>query len=282
MSHKIQILSDGTRIDYGEGAYEYPLSLDLKITDYCETGCPWCHESSGKGGKHSDPDLLLSKLSGLPENTEIAIGGGNPLSHPDLKTIIWGLRNYGYIVNMTVRDTDLSGEIPNSLGWIRGLGISISPGHMLSPGDYLGKLSSEIKENIVAHMILGINSLEEYREVKKWFPRVLWLGFKQWGRNKNTPLPDLQNIRREIVQDLYLGRHDILAFDNLGINQLSLKDAFLKEEWEKYYLGPEFTSSMYVDAVKGEFSGYSTCPERTSWDDISLIDYFRKYATDIK
>ena len=159
---------------------DFPDSIDLKVSGRCRIGCPWCHESSGKSGKHSDPDLLLSKLSGLPENTEVAIGGGNPLSHPDLKTIIWGLRNYGYIVNMTVRDTDLLLEIPNSLGWIRGLGISISPGpKFTSPGNYLGKLSSGIKENMIAHMILGINSFEEYREIKKWFPKILWLGFKQ-------------------------------------------------------------------------------------------------------
>ena len=58
--------------------------------------------------------------------------------------------------------------------------------------------------------------------------------------------------------------------------------AFLKSEWEKFYLGPEFTSSMYIDAVRGEFSGYSTSPDRISWNDIDLITYFRNYAEDIK
>ena len=43
MSHKVTIKSDGTRIDIGEGRYDFPLSIDLKITNYCTVGCPWCH-----------------------------------------------------------------------------------------------------------------------------------------------------------------------------------------------------------------------------------------------
>lgn len=272
--HIVDIKSDGTRIDIGSGPYDYPLSLDLKITNYCEVECPWCHESSSKQGKHSNPDLILEKLYGLPRNTEIAIGGGNPLSHPQLSKIIEGLTKFGYIVNMTIRDFDVT----NISSDIKGLGISITPG--ISPKKYLDFISS--RENIVAHMILGINTIKDYNEVKKYFSRILWLGFKTWGRNKNAILPDIVELRREIIRDLYYGRTNILAFDNLALDQLNLKTAFLKMEWEKFYLGPEFTSSMYVDAVKGEFAGYSTSPDRISWDEITLIDYFRKYAKSIE
>ena len=268
MSHKVTIKSDGTRIDIGEGRYDFPLSIDLKITNYCTVGCPWCHESSGPSGKHASGKLIIEKLSGLPKATEIAIGGGNPLEHPELQEKINGL---GCIVNMTVRDTDLSKyELPSG---ISGLGISITPGN-IPP--------KVIPENSVAHLILGINTLEDYDRIKKVIPRVLWLGFKVWGRNKNNPLPNFSEYRKAIVRDLYLGRHGILAFDNLALSQLNLRSAFLKSEWEKFYLGPEFTSSMYVDAVKGEFAGYSTSGDRISWNEMSLINYFRSYAKNIK
>lgn len=275
--HIVDLKPDGTRIDLGNGPYDYPLSLDLKITNYCETGCPWCHEASGPWGKHSDPVLLLEKLKGLPGNTEIAIGGGNPLSHPELEKILNGLGDFGYITNMTVRDKDIIGgqEIPRK---IKGLGISVTPG--ISPKEYLGFISS--RENLVAHMILGINTSEDYIETKKYFPRILWLGFKVWGRNKKASLPSLDDLRREIIRDLYYGRSGVLAFDNLGISQLNLKSAFLESEWDRVYLGPEFTSSMYVDAVKGEFAGYSTSEGRVSWNEVSLINYFRGHAKGIE
>lgn len=276
--HIVDLKPDGTRIDIGEGLYDYPLSLDLKITNYCETGCPWCHESSGPWGKHADLELLLKKLDGLLKNTEIAIGGGNPLSHPKLGKIIDGLNDFGYITNMTIRDKDITEDlkIPRK---IKGLGISITPG--ISPKEYLGFISSG-RSNLVAHMILGINTVRDYTEAKKYFSRILWLGFKTWGRNKNASHPSLNDLRREIIRDLYYGRSGVLAFDNLGISQLNLKSAFLRSEWDKFYLGPEFTSSMYVDAVKGEFAGYSTSKDRISWNEISLINYFRSHATGIK
>ena len=188
MSHSIDILPDGTRIDVGDGMYDFPLSIDLKITNFCKTGCPWCHESSDVNGRHSSVDQVLSKLSGLPKNTEIALGGGNPLEHPDLEKLIDGLIGMGYIVNMTVRDTDVPRmNLPRG---ITGLGISITPG--ISPSSYLGKISS--LDNIVFHLILGINSIKDYREAQKYSPRVLWLGFKDWGRNRGKQLPDLREI----------------------------------------------------------------------------------------
>ena len=34
--HIVDLKPDGTRIDIGDGSYDYPLSLDLKITNYCK------------------------------------------------------------------------------------------------------------------------------------------------------------------------------------------------------------------------------------------------------
>lgn len=268
MSHQILLSSDGTRIDIGDGRYDYPVSIDLKITDYCATGCPWCHESSGKGGRHADVDKILDHLKFLPPGVEIALGGGNPLSHPELSRLVSSLKGLGFIVNMTVRDSDIVEDID----YVTGLGISITPSSAI---DYLGKLSSN---NLVAHMILGINSISDYRRVKEKFSRILWLGFKIWGRNRNSVLPDLTEIRREIVQDLYTGRNLVLAFDNLAITQLDLRSSFLKKEWESFYLGNEFTSTMYVDAVRGEYAGYSISPDRISWDDLNILEYYVKYS----
>ena len=211
--------------------------------------------------------MILEKLKGLPEGTEIAIGGGNPLSHPELPRIVKGLKEFGYTVNMTIQERDLAGAtIPEE---ITALGLSIAQGFE-SPQVPLPSIPT------VAHMILGINGTEDYRRVKEYFPRILWLGFKKWGRNKNSLLPDLSEIRREIVRDLYQGRDLTLAFDNLALEQLNLRSALLKSEWERYYLGPEFTSSMYVDGVRGEYSGYSTSGDRVSWRNLELQEYYVK------
>ena len=86
-NYKVQILSDGTKIRYTkDNAFkpEFPESIDVKITDYCDMGCAYCHELSTPKGKHANLDILLEVLKPLLPGTELAIGGGNPLFHPNL------------------------------------------------------------------------------------------------------------------------------------------------------------------------------------------------------
>ena len=80
------IFSNGTKIRSYEGTpiYDHPESIDVKITNYCDLNCAFCHEKSNLEGQHADLDRLLEVLSELPKGVELAIGGGNPLDHPDL------------------------------------------------------------------------------------------------------------------------------------------------------------------------------------------------------
>lgn len=265
------ITKNGTRIDLGEEP-EWPLSIDLKITEFCTHGCPWCHEESGITGKHGNISNILSHLSGLPSTTEVAIGGGNPLEHPELQRLVTGL---GCIVNMTLRDIDFPCSLPNGL---TALGISVSEnGPDLE--SIISKLPSHLQKTWVPHLILGVTSLETYRRVKNISPRVLWLGYKNWGRGKSWSPNNWKDLEREITMDLNGKYNGILAFDNLAITQLRIKDKMLKSEWEAFYQGPEFSRSMYIDGVLGFYSPSSTSREKISWDNISLSEYYVKNHT---
>jgi hypothetical protein len=55
----VEIYADGTKIrttaDEENPQPELPESIDLKITDYCDAGCAWCHENSTiHGNSHVD------------------------------------------------------------------------------------------------------------------------------------------------------------------------------------------------------------------------------------
>lgn len=268
------ITKDGTRIDLTENP-QWPLSIDLKITEYCTHGCPWCHENSGILGKHGKVSEILNHLSGLPKDTEVAIGGGNPLEYPELQRLVSGL---GCIVNMTVRDIDFLSSDFNLPTGLTALGISVSEkGPNLD--DILQKLPPNLKETWVPHLILGVTSLETYQRVKKVAPRILWLGYKTWGRGKEWSPQDWKNIEREITRDLGRCYSGIMAFDNLALTQLRIKSKMLKSEWEAFYQGPEFSRSMYVNGVQGYYSPSSTSEDKTSWNKISLSEYYVKNHT---
>ena len=95
---------DGTKVricpdDVSEP--EYPESIDVKITDRCENGCTFCYEGcTPEGLDGAIPDKLFSSI---PAFTELAIGGGNALLHPE----IFRLRDrYKAHMNITVHGED--------------------------------------------------------------------------------------------------------------------------------------------------------------------------------
>ena len=80
---------------------DFPESMDIKITNRCDMGCPMCHENSTKDGVHGDI-ISESFIDKLHPYTELAIGGGNPLEHPDLVTFLEKCKKLQLIPSMTV------------------------------------------------------------------------------------------------------------------------------------------------------------------------------------
>ena len=127
----VKLYSDGTKIKRTPNdsfIAEFPDSIDLKITDYCDMNCPMCHEKSSTNGKEGS--LQESFLSTLKGGTELAIGGGNPLSHRELVPFLERMKKQGVICNLTVNEAHLEKnqaliEELISKKLIYGLGVSI-------------------------------------------------------------------------------------------------------------------------------------------------------------
>lgn len=51
----VTLYNDGTKVREYEGTPNivHPESIDVKITNYCDLGCAYCHESSTTEGKHA-------------------------------------------------------------------------------------------------------------------------------------------------------------------------------------------------------------------------------------
>lgn len=66
------LLNDGTLVKEGEGKCDFPHSLDIKITDWCNAGCAYCHEDSTTKGKHGNTSFIKEVLDQLPGGQELA------------------------------------------------------------------------------------------------------------------------------------------------------------------------------------------------------------------
>jgi hypothetical protein len=276
----VTILNDGTKIREYDGIPNiwHPESIDVKITDYCDMGCSFCHESSTKSGKHSDLVELFNVFKDLPAGVELAIGGGNPLSHPDLIPFLESIRDQGLIANITINQGHLKVYqkllvflIKDEL--VKGVGISINSNNFT----YIKPLL-EISDNIVYHLIAGINKVEVVDElIKLGKCKILLLGYKKFGFGIKYHNSEVDKLIKQWYMYLprYFGKCT-LSFDNLAIEQLNIKRLFTKSGWDDFYMGDDFCFTMYMDMVKQQYAPTSRNGDRHSFSNNTLIEYFNK------
>jgi len=277
----VTIKDDGTKIREYENypAVEHPESIDVKITDYCDMGCLYCHESSTKSGVHADLNILLKKLECLPAGVELALGGGNPLSHPDLIPFLVELKKRGIISNITINQGHLKPYFETIKRLIledlvKGVGISITNNNF----NYIEPLL-ELTNNIVYHIIAGVNDVSIMDKLSKFDNcKVLILGYKKFGFgiNHHSEEVDLNIKKWFIYVPKYLGKC-VMSFDNLAIEQLKIDRLFTEQGWNNFYMGDDFCFTMYIDAVKQQYAPTSRSSERSSFEKYNTLnEYFKE------
>ena len=72
-NYDVTIFDDGTKIrSYeNEAIPDFPESIDIKITNYCEINCKFCYEDSTTKGQHSNLESYHFLLEQLPGGTEL-------------------------------------------------------------------------------------------------------------------------------------------------------------------------------------------------------------------
>ena len=293
-NYHVCIMDDGTRvkeiIDSKATGFrsDFALNCDVKITNYCDGSCKYCHENSSLRGKHAK--LYDTKGELIPifktwhAGTEMAIGGGNPFDHPDFTKFVKDMTCKGVICNVTINQKHLPRcfESLKTLiydGTIKGVGISLN----YYPTPEEEKVIDELKKmtkNIVFHVIAGIynEALANYCENNK----VLILGYKAGtGRGSHfyeehmqeicdgmnwliRHLQRIKNWKKNFGVDFY----ETMSFDNAAIKQLSVKIilGISDKEWRKRFQGNDYgdpegrdaPSTFYFDAVKREIARSST------------------------
>lgn len=276
----------GTKIrenDLDHFRADFPESMDIKICDKCDMGCPMCHENSTPDGKCGDI-MSASFIDKLHPYTELAIGGGNPLEHPDLVAFLEKCRDLNLIPSMTVNQVHfmknkqyLKTLCDSKL--IYGLGISVNK----VDNDFLEALKDF--PNAVLHVINGLVTIHDLAMLAGKDLKILFLGYKEFRRGKDLFKRDAFAIeRRKKETREWLGRildekwFEVVSFDNLAVNQLEVRTLIGEETWNEFYMGDDGTATMYVDMVNREFAKSSTSTERFPLED-NIVNMFEKIRT---
>ena len=252
-----------------------PDLVDVKITDYCNSGCRFCYQGSTVKGTHSDTDhihQLIGILAGA-EVFEIAFGGGEPTQHPDFIKILKMTKDANITPNFTTKNLKWLRE---HLGEIDGIfgSFAYSAGH----GSEVNELATirdfyRLDHNrVCVQLVMGSMSVGEIMFIietcNKHNIPVTLLGFKEQHRGatfkqypyegwltKYKELKESKNIYKHLGVDTLLINQSQKEFDELGIPK------FL-------YHTTEGTFSWYIDAVANKQGPSSFHP---------LTDYTNAY-----
>lgn len=270
-NYKVTIYENGTKIreTFDENATEFlplkPECMDVKITNCCDRNCKMCHEDSKIDGEHGE--ILTAKFwETLHPYTEIALGGGNPLSHPDLVALLLKLKGLNLIPNMTVNQYHFmeNKEFIRFLcneKLIYGLGVSLT--------DANDAFIKEIQKfpNAVIHIINGIVTMDELQKLANKNLKVLILGYKTFRRGKEYYQNSANKVEK-LKQMLFnylpemIKQFNVVSFDNLALEQLNVRRLLTDDEWNTFYMGNDGNYTMYIDLVKQNFALSSVSTER--------------------
>lgn len=255
--YNVYIWSDGTKIReapnnvFNPGR---PECIDMGISTKCNHGCEYCYMGCTMNGQWAD----FSKydyLNNMPKLLELNINLNFPLN-PDIVPFLERMKAQHVIVNGTVNQDHFMSHLPlirnfvdNEL--IHGLGISYVTG---------GKtFIRKVKEfpNAVVHVIAGYVGKDEIEELADNGIKLLVLGYKKLGRGiKYYEEWDIEHATECLAEFLpsIRQRFELIAFDNLALKQLHVKDWVDPKIWEENYLGPDAMTSFYIDLVNGYYA----------------------------
>lgn len=288
-NYRTLIMDDGTKIrrtNDDNFIPDFAENIDIKITNKCNMNCPMCHEGSAENGKHGD--IMNEKfIDTLHAYQEVAIGGGDITTHPDLIPFLQKLKDRKVIANITVNQIhfeqkqDLIKKLVDEK-LIYGLGVSL-----VNPTE---KFISLVKQypNAVIHVINGILKPSDVEALQNNNLKMLILGYKQIRRGTDWYAEDHENIivrqrwLKENIGNIY-DKFKVVSFDNLAIEQLNMRRFFTDKEWEEFYMGDDGNFTYYIDMVEKKFAKSSTAPMDKRYDLMdSTDDMFKRIVAENK
>lgn len=155
----------GASLDEDPAQAPWPELVDISISNRCSKGCTFCYRDSQPDGdlmSLTDYEFLLDQLTsphwGPP--FQVAIGGGEPLEHPQLLEILDATRARGILANFTTNGDQLTPALADQLaGRVSALALSAYGLAEFVPDRARLLRSRGIRTNL--HFILDDSTLDE-------------------------------------------------------------------------------------------------------------------------
>lgn len=244
---KIRMVKDGFTYDKSET----PELVDVKITNFCSYGCRNCYQSSTIDGQHGDIEYItdIIKALHLMDCFEIAIGGGEPATHPQFAQILNMCDVYNITPNFTTFGTDWlqDQEIVDAVKkYVGGIGVSVYSKNSVQKYWTIKNALKDSKVQVMVQHVAGMFPFKTTYELVKEVDHILLLGYKSVGFGVNkipTKFTDDQVKEIFALKDKRISV-DTAFLDNYGhvLDELGISKILRSS--------PEGKFSCYIDAVE--------------------------------
>lgn len=237
-----------------------PELIDVKITNYCTKGCPFCMEDSNERGKHANKHIIgsIAYQMGRYGVFEAALGGGEPTSHPDFCEILEHFKYYGVVPNFSTGTMDWlqNKEISDAVSKYCGA-VAYSTNNPDEAVLWVKK-ASKIIDKPVIHYIVGLDDnlpdlldalTGKYGIIES---RVILLGLKNRGRSTQSSNGNWWEVLKDKKYNKWLNGY--LAIDTQLVHDV--KENMPNVNPQTYEIS-DGRFSMYYDAVEQTASASS-------------------------
>jgi hypothetical protein len=273
-------VSENADTDYVKSAY--PELVDVKITDYCEYGCPYCYQNSSVNGKHASLESITQVAAALKdlEVFEVALGGGEPTAHPHFMEIVGIFNKNDIVVNLSTKNFDYIKKQPKSFfekfGAIAVSANSIQEAELIV--DYNRKCYNDrnSEQEVYLQVVAGVLSVENIAHIIHYCNRgdthyftqhhLTILGYKDYGRGLGLQTYDYKGFLPDLIIKTLNVEHSTVAFgiDSVLVDEIG-KDLVDNGVMENCMIKGEGNFSMYIDAVNKKMGPSSFTPTTCSF-----------------
>ena len=171
-----------------------PELADISISNHCSKGCSYCYRKSAKNNEFMPLEQYERVLEALNHPKygnvfQVALGGGEPLEHPEFAQIIEATLKREIVPNFTTNGMFLTEDVCKAIqGKVGAVALSITRVAELEREKVAMLRKYDIRTNV--HYVLSAKNIEEaieivcgkHNEVFEGVNAVIFLTYKPTGR----------------------------------------------------------------------------------------------------
>ncbi|MFT9077629.1 radical SAM protein [Ethanoligenens sp.] len=172
----------------------WPELADISISNHCTKGCPFCYKNSTDNHVFMSPAEYAAVLKHLQSDRwgnvfQVALGGGEPLEHPQFEQILQITQRADVVANFTTNGLHLDNAVARMLsGRVGSVALSVGTALEIDPQKIRLLVDAGVHVNL--HFVLSDSSLDDaiallngrYNDLLLGIDSVIFLTYKPAGR----------------------------------------------------------------------------------------------------